>query len=49
VDVGPGNYVLSVQGFDTDQNMLWSSDCTGLDLQRFDLLYRCKVLQPASQ
>jgi hypothetical protein len=46
VDVGPGHYTLSVQGFDADQQPVWSSDCTGLDLERFDLLYSCKVLQP---
>jgi hypothetical protein len=49
VDVGPGHYELSVQGFDADDKQVWSSDCTGLDLERFDLLYSCKVLQPVAQ
>jgi hypothetical protein len=48
VDVGPGKYDLSIQGFDADLKPLWSSSCTGLVLERFDLLYSCKVLQPAT-
>jgi hypothetical protein len=48
-DVGPGDYDLTIRGFDTDQQLVWSSDCTGLVLERFDLLYRCKVPQPAPQ
>jgi hypothetical protein len=49
VDLGPGHYELSIQGFNADQKQVWSSDCTGLDLGRFDLLYSCKVLQPVAQ
>jgi hypothetical protein len=49
VDVGPGHYELSIQGFDADDKQVWSSDCTGLDLDRFDLLYSCKVLQPVTK
>jgi hypothetical protein len=49
VDVGPGNYDLAVQGFDSDQKQVWGTDCTGLVLERFDILYRCKVPQPAPQ
>ncbi|HEY2734785.1 MAG TPA: hypothetical protein VGI70_12410 [Polyangiales bacterium] len=49
VDIGQGDYTLTIDGFDADQNMLWSSVCDGLDLDRFDALYQCKVLQPAAQ
>jgi hypothetical protein len=48
VDVGPGHYDLSVQGFDADGKQVWSSECTGLDLDRFDLLYSCKIVQPVT-
>jgi hypothetical protein len=43
VDVGPGKYNLTVMGYDDQNQQLWSSTCQDLVLERFDVLFQCKV------
>jgi hypothetical protein len=43
VDVGPGNYKLTVMGYDDAEQQLWNGSCDGLVLERFDVLYPCRV------
>jgi hypothetical protein len=43
VDVGPGDYDLTVMGYDDTEQQLWTSTCDGLLLERFDVLYQCNV------
>jgi hypothetical protein len=38
-----GSYDLTINGFDDTDQMLWTDVCTGLDLERFDVLYQCQV------
>lgn len=44
-DLDAGNYSITVTGYDTDDQPLWSSKCTDLLLERFDSLYECRVDQ----
>ncbi|MET0385197.1 MAG: hypothetical protein ABW321_04520 [Polyangiales bacterium] len=41
-DVGPGDYVLKVTGYDSEQNAVWDASCD-LYLDRFDRYYACSV------
>ena len=43
VDVGPGEYTLTVMGYDDADQALWNSTCEGLVVERFDTLYECEV------
>ena len=47
LDVGPGKYSLTTMGFDDSDQMLWNSTCDNLVLDRFDVLFECKVDQSA--
>lgn len=40
---GPGNYKLVVHGFDDQDDELWTATCKNLELDRFDVLYRCDI------
>jgi len=43
VDVGPGEYKLTVMGYDDAEQQLWTSTCDHLVVERFDVLYQCEV------
>jgi hypothetical protein len=42
-DLEPGNYELTVMGYDDAQQPLWNSTCKNLGLDRFDVLYQCNA------
>jgi hypothetical protein len=42
-NVPPGDYTLEIDGFDADDEALWSTACEGLELRRFNSLFVCDV------
>jgi hypothetical protein len=44
-DLEPGEYTLTVTGYDADDAPVWASECTGLSIERFDSLYACRIEQ----
>jgi hypothetical protein len=48
VDLSPGVYDLEVVGYDGEEQARWNSNCEGLELGRFDVLYQCDIDQSES-
>lgn len=43
IDPAPGEYTLVISGFDEDREELWSVECSGMEVLRFDIAYRCDI------
>jgi hypothetical protein len=45
-DPPPGDYQLSVTGFDAQGRTVWNDDCSPLTVTRFDVVYECDITAP---
>jgi hypothetical protein len=45
INLDAGDYSLVVNGYDDQDQKLWSSTCDGLYIDRFDRYYRCDIDQ----